>query len=128
MIDTQPDRKQERALLIGLEKEGISKWDLRDSLEELREQERPIHHKSTHRGLLGDCDYSQTRASRPVLGPRRRLREAPRFEIRVDRIGVERRAARSECGPKSRLRPRDPGEFSDRGYAGPPTKHEAICG
>jgi len=37
MIDTQPDRKQERALLIGLEKEGISKWDLRDSLEELRE-------------------------------------------------------------------------------------------
>src|SRR4249919_1840701 len=37
MIDTQPDRKQERALLIGLEKEGISKWDLRDSMEELSE-------------------------------------------------------------------------------------------
>src|SRR5471030_369617 len=37
MIDTQPHRKQERALLIGLEKEGVSKWDLRDSLEELRE-------------------------------------------------------------------------------------------
>src|SRR4029078_1814201 len=37
MIDTQPDRKQERALLVGLEKEGITKWDLRDSLEELRE-------------------------------------------------------------------------------------------
>ncbi len=37
MIDIQPHRKQERALLIGLEKEGISKWDLRDSLEELRE-------------------------------------------------------------------------------------------
>ena len=37
MIDIQPHRKQERALLIGLEKDGISKWDLRDSLEELRE-------------------------------------------------------------------------------------------
>ena len=37
MIFTQPHRKQERALLIGLEKEGISKWDLRDSLEELAE-------------------------------------------------------------------------------------------
>src|SRR5690348_4178472 len=37
MIETQPQRKQERALLIGLEKEGVSKWDLRDSLEELRE-------------------------------------------------------------------------------------------
>ena len=37
MIDIQPHRKQERALLIGLEKEGTSKWDLRDSLEELRE-------------------------------------------------------------------------------------------
>ncbi|MDQ3546280.1 MAG: GTPase HflX [Verrucomicrobiota bacterium] len=37
MIEIQPHRKQERALLIGLEKEGISKWDLRDSLDELRE-------------------------------------------------------------------------------------------
>src|SRR6266550_2200787 len=37
MIETQPHRGQERALLIGLEKQGISKWDLRDSLEELRE-------------------------------------------------------------------------------------------
>ncbi len=37
MIVTQPQRKQERALLIGLEKEGVSKWDLRDSLEELAE-------------------------------------------------------------------------------------------
>src|SRR5450432_1631494 len=37
MIETQPHRKQERALLVGLEKEGVSKWDLRDSLEELRE-------------------------------------------------------------------------------------------
>ena len=38
MIEIQPHRKQERALLIGLEKEGVSKWDLRDSLEELRER------------------------------------------------------------------------------------------
>jgi GTPase len=37
MIDTRPQKKQERALLIGLEKEGVSKWDLRDSLEELAE-------------------------------------------------------------------------------------------
>ncbi|MBA3650855.1 MAG: GTPase HflX [Chthoniobacterales bacterium] len=37
MIEIQPRRRQERALLIGLEKDGISKWDLRDSLDELRE-------------------------------------------------------------------------------------------
>ena len=37
MIETRPHRLQERALLIGLEKQGVSKWDLRDSLEELRE-------------------------------------------------------------------------------------------
>src|SRR5213079_1228985 len=37
MIETRPHKTQERALLIGLEKEGISKWDLRDSLDELRE-------------------------------------------------------------------------------------------
>src|SRR5450432_1782747 len=38
MIETQPHRKQERALLVGLEKEGVAKWDLRDSMEELRER------------------------------------------------------------------------------------------
>ena len=37
MIETQPNKRPERALLIGLEKEGVSKWDLRDSMEELRE-------------------------------------------------------------------------------------------
>ena len=37
MIETSPHKKQERALLIGLEKEGVSKWDLHDSMEELRE-------------------------------------------------------------------------------------------
>jgi GTP-binding protein HflX len=37
MIETRPQKTQERALLIGLEKDGVSKWDLRDSLEELRE-------------------------------------------------------------------------------------------
>jgi GTPase len=37
MIETTPAKKQERALLIGLEQEGVSKWDLRDSMEELRE-------------------------------------------------------------------------------------------
>src|ERR1700741_2785486 len=37
MIETRPKRTQERALLIGLEKEGVSKWDLRNSLEELAE-------------------------------------------------------------------------------------------
>lgn len=37
MIDVGPKKKQERALLIGLEQEGVSKWDLRDSMEELAE-------------------------------------------------------------------------------------------
>ncbi|MDQ6809733.1 MAG: GTPase HflX [Verrucomicrobiota bacterium] len=37
MIEVQPQRRQERALLIGLEKHGTSKWDLRDSMDELRE-------------------------------------------------------------------------------------------
>jgi GTPase len=37
MIETRPHQYQERALLIGLEKEGVSKWDLRDSMAELRE-------------------------------------------------------------------------------------------
>jgi GTP-binding protein HflX len=37
MIETTPKKKQERALLIGLEQEGVSKWDLLDSMEELRE-------------------------------------------------------------------------------------------
>ena len=37
MFDVQRKQKQERALLIGLEKDGVSKWDLRDSLDELRE-------------------------------------------------------------------------------------------
>ncbi len=37
MIVTQPQRRQERALLIGLEQDGVSKWDLRDSLDELAE-------------------------------------------------------------------------------------------
>ncbi len=37
MIETRPKKIQERALLIGLEKKGVSKWDLRDSMDELRE-------------------------------------------------------------------------------------------
>ena len=37
MIETRPKKNHERALLIGLEKEGVSKWDLRDSMEELAE-------------------------------------------------------------------------------------------
>src|SRR3977135_3870548 len=37
MIEVRPRRTQERAILIGLEKDGVSKWDLRDSMEELRE-------------------------------------------------------------------------------------------
>ena len=37
MIETRPKKAQERALLIGLETEGVSKWDLRDSMEELAE-------------------------------------------------------------------------------------------
>ena len=37
MIETKPKKQAERALLIGLERNGVSKWDLRDSMEELRE-------------------------------------------------------------------------------------------
>src|SRR5256884_4565176 len=37
MIETKPKKQVERALLIGLERDGVSKWDLRDSMEELRE-------------------------------------------------------------------------------------------
>ena len=37
MIETKPKKPAERALLIGLERDGVSKWDLRDSMEELRE-------------------------------------------------------------------------------------------
>src|SRR5262245_36734873 len=37
MIEVRPRKNQERAVLIGLEKDGVSKWDLRDSMEELRE-------------------------------------------------------------------------------------------
>src|SRR5436309_10744721 len=37
MIEVRPRRPQERAVLIGLEKAGVSKWHLRDSMEELRE-------------------------------------------------------------------------------------------
>jgi GTP-binding protein HflX len=37
MIEVRPKRNQERALLIGLEQDGVSKWDLRDSMEELAE-------------------------------------------------------------------------------------------
>src|SRR6202047_1016299 len=37
MFETRPQKTHERALLIGLEKEGVSKWDLQDSLEELAE-------------------------------------------------------------------------------------------
>ena len=37
MIETRPNKTHERALLIGLEKAGVSKWDLLDSMDELRE-------------------------------------------------------------------------------------------
>jgi GTPase len=37
MIEIRPKKTHERALLIGLEQKGVSKWDLQDSLEELAE-------------------------------------------------------------------------------------------
>src|SRR5438105_2021125 len=37
MIETRPKKMHERAVLVGLEQAGVSKWDLRDSLEELAE-------------------------------------------------------------------------------------------
>src|ERR1700694_1557516 len=37
MIETRPKKNPHRAVLVGLEQAGVSKWDLRDSLEELAE-------------------------------------------------------------------------------------------
>jgi GTP-binding protein HflX len=37
MIEIRPRKTHERALLIGLEQAGVTKWDLQDSLEELAE-------------------------------------------------------------------------------------------
>src|SRR5215211_5696230 len=37
MIEVQAKKGQERALLVGLEKDGVSKWDLADSMDELAE-------------------------------------------------------------------------------------------
>lgn len=37
MIEIRPRKTHERALLIGLEQAGVSKWDVQDSLEELAE-------------------------------------------------------------------------------------------
>ncbi|MEP7072138.1 MAG: GTPase HflX [Verrucomicrobiota bacterium] len=37
MIETASQKRSERAVLIGLERNGISKWDLRDEMDELRE-------------------------------------------------------------------------------------------
>ena len=37
MIEIQRQQRPERAILIGLEKHGTTKWDLRDSMDELRE-------------------------------------------------------------------------------------------
>lgn len=37
MIETRPQKTHERAVLVGLEQAGVSKWDLKDSLDELRE-------------------------------------------------------------------------------------------
>jgi GTP-binding protein HflX len=37
MIETRPKKNHERAVLVGLEQAGVSKWDLQDSLEELAE-------------------------------------------------------------------------------------------
>src|SRR3982075_2608922 len=37
MIETRPKKNHERAILVGLEQAGVSKWDLKDSLDELAE-------------------------------------------------------------------------------------------
>ena len=37
MIEVQAKKRQELAVLVGLEQDGVSKWDLRDSMDELRE-------------------------------------------------------------------------------------------
>ena len=50
MIETRPQKSRERALLIGLEKEGVSKWDLHDSLDELRELANSAGSRSRRHG------------------------------------------------------------------------------
>src|SRR3712207_2911248 len=37
MIEVQRKKRQELAVLVGLEQDGVSKWDLADSMDELRE-------------------------------------------------------------------------------------------
>jgi GTP-binding protein HflX len=37
MIEVHAKKRQELAVLVGLEQDGVSKWDLRDSMDELRE-------------------------------------------------------------------------------------------
>src|SRR5436309_15871290 len=37
MIETKPKKRAERALLIGVEQDGVCKWDRRESEEEWRE-------------------------------------------------------------------------------------------
>jgi GTP-binding protein HflX len=37
MIEVQAKKRPELAVLVGLEQDGVSKWDLRDSMDELRE-------------------------------------------------------------------------------------------
>ena len=37
MFDTESQRGREKAILVGLEHEGVDKWELKESLEELAE-------------------------------------------------------------------------------------------
>ena len=39
MFDTVEKRGREKAILVGLEHEGVDKWELKESLEELAELE-----------------------------------------------------------------------------------------
>ena len=37
MFDTETQRRREKAILVGLEHEGVDKWELKESLDELAE-------------------------------------------------------------------------------------------
>src|SRR5436190_872487 len=93
MIETRPQKTQERALLIGLEKEGVSKWDLQDSLDELRELANSAGAKVVDTGTRGpgetQLEVDRRRVQERIARLEREL-EAVRKTRAIQRQGRKR--------------------------------------
>src|SRR5947207_2150934 len=88
MIEVSPKKKQERALLIGLEQAGVSKWDLRDSMEELAELAN-----SAGAEVVDTVTQKLQKPTRPYgIG----TRGPGETQLEVDRRRVQERIARLE--------------------------------